>query len=147
MAVQYSAPGQRKKEPRLYCYALIIILYTAIKQCNRFLKIYRKKPIVWSILRVYLQEVLGMLNLRDTNYSPAKNYFKNAIAKEELLRSTNQASKIHQINKQQTAYKDCKHQNPQNEPQIIQHTGTLLGAPLAGDEDEMDDDRVDIKDY
>ncbi|KAJ4152222.1 hypothetical protein NW765_017731 [Fusarium oxysporum] len=38
-----------------------------------------------------------------------------------------------------------KPQNPQNEPQRIRRTRTLLGATLAGNEDELDDDGVDTE--
>jgi hypothetical protein len=39
-----------------------------------------------------------------------------------------------------------KCQNPQNKPRRTQRTGTLLGARLAGDEDELDDNGVDAED-
>jgi hypothetical protein len=191
-ATRYPEPGQRTEEPRLYCYALITTLHTAIEQCDRFLRIRRERPVVRSVLRVHLQEVLGVLNLRNTDHGPAESCCENAVAKEEALRSTDQASKVHRINKQQMAceyrkvmlqklrrldsasygerhavlidmyiswvrenviWEICSEldrqrrcQNPQNEPQRIQRTGTLLGAPLAGVGDELDDEGLDVED-
>jgi hypothetical protein len=183
----YFIPGQRTEEPKLYCRAVMTSLHAAIEKCDMFLKVPRRRPLVQFVLRVHLQEVLGMLNSQNTEQGSAGDWFESAVEK-ELLRSTDQSPKAHRINKQQMAHeyrkvmlhklqrldsasygerhavlidmyiswvrenviwKICseldrqrKRQNPQNGPQRIQPTGTLLRARLAGDEDELDDDGV-----
>jgi hypothetical protein len=99
---EHHAPGQGTEEPRLYSCALISTLHNAIEKCDQFL---RKKPIIRSVLRVHLQELLGMLNLRDTDHSLAENCFEDVVTKEEFLRSADPSSKAHRINRQQLAHK------------------------------------------
>ncbi|KAF9766988.1 hypothetical protein IL306_000503, partial [Fusarium sp. DS 682] len=187
----YFIPGQRTEEPKLYCRAVMTSLHAAIEKCDMFLTVPRRRPLVQLVLRVHLQEVLGMLNSQNTDQGSAGDCFENAV-KEELLGSTDQSPKVYQINKQQMAHeyrkvmlhklqrldsasygerhvvlidmyiswvrenvicKICseldrqrKRQNLQNESQRIRRTGTLLGATLAGDEGELDDDGVDTED-
>ncbi|RGP78604.1 modin [Fusarium longipes] len=99
---EHHEPGQGTEEPRLYSCALINALHTAIEKCDVFLK---KKPVIRSVLRVHLQEILSMLNLRDTDYGPAENCFQDALTKEGFLIFADQSSKAHRINRQQLANK------------------------------------------
>lgn len=95
-------PKQRTEKPKLSYGARISTLHNAIKGCDRFLEITTKRNMVRSVLQVHLQEVLGMLNLRDTDLGPTESYLDDAIAKEQLNRSTDQTSKTRRRNKQQT---------------------------------------------
>ncbi|EMT70465.1 hypothetical protein FOC4_g10008922 [Fusarium odoratissimum] len=151
----------------------------------------RERRLVQFVLRIHLQEVLGMFNSQNTDQESAEGCSETEVEKEELLRSSDQPPKVHRINKQQMAHKyrkvmfhklqrldpasygerhavlidmyiswvrenviwkicseldrQRKRQNHQNEPQRIQRTGTLFGARLAGDGDELDDDGVDTE--
>ncbi|KAK2681855.1 hypothetical protein RAB80_003648 [Fusarium oxysporum f. sp. vasinfectum] len=101
----YFLPGQRTEEPKLYCRAVMTSLHAAIEKCDMFLKVPRERRLVQFVLRVHLQEVLGMLNSQNTDQRSAEDCSETEVQKEELLRSSNQSPKVHRINKQQMAHK------------------------------------------
>ncbi|KAH6999384.1 hypothetical protein EDB80DRAFT_754009 [Ilyonectria destructans] len=171
--------GQKTEEPRSYSQKLMTALHTTIENCDGFLK-YRGETLVQSVLRVHLQEVLGILNLRDPDNGPNGDRFENTEAKEESFNPPGQSSKAPKVSKEQTAHKNRKRifrdlqrldsvsysetytvlmdmyissldrerrrQESCNQPNRIQCRRTSFEPPLNGDEDELDNDRVEVED-